>query len=333
MKKIIMIVTVLLLIAAAVLYFRGGRKELTSVGFLFPDSMYDQTWGTEGYKGMLDIVQTYDTAFFYEQNINTRPKIERSISEMSARNVNILFGQGKEYTEVFNDVAARYPDIQFVVFNGKSTAENVTAINIDGYSVGFFSGMIAGHHTDNNHIGVIGAFKSQPDIKGFIDGAKFENPDVMITEKYIHTFGYDHKGATLAEQMIKRDHVDVIFPAADGINADVMSLAKEQDISTIGYIIDQSMNGPQVLTSLQLNLSKAYAQAADQYSNNQLRGGTYYLGVKEDMVELGPISYRIDEEFQKRIKQDFDRYEKKLVLPNGIKETRSHFESYLKTSN
>ncbi|KAA1042582.1 BMP family ABC transporter substrate-binding protein [Macrococcus equipercicus] len=333
MKKLLSVAAVLLLIGGGIWLFRPEKKELTSVGFLFPGSMYDQTWGTEGYKGMLDIVQTYDTAFFYEQNINTRVKMEKAIKEMAARKVNILFGQGKEFSQVFNDLASQYPDINFVVFNGKSKAENVTAVNIDGYSMGFFSGMVAGHQTDNNRIGVIGAYNTQPDIRGFIDGAQYENPKVKVVANYISTFGYDNRGEMLADRMIKHDRVDVLFPAADGVNADIMMLLKDQDVSGIGYIIDQSGYGPQVLTSLQLNLAKAYADMADRYTKNQLQGGTYYFGVKEGMVQLGEFSYRVDPEFQQEINKQLKRYESERILPNGRKDSKDYFESYLKADH
>ncbi|TDM12501.1 BMP family ABC transporter substrate-binding protein [Macrococcus lamae] len=333
MKKIITIVLIIIITAIAVMYLKPEKKELTSVGFLFPDSMYDQTWGTEGYKGMLDIVQTYDTAFFFEENINTRSKIENSIKEMSARNVNILFGQGIEYSKVFNDMASHYPDINFVVFNGKSTEKNVTAVNIDGYSMGFFSGMIASHQSDNNCIGVIGAFDTQPDIRGFIDGAQYQNSDIKIVANYINTFSYDNRGEALAKQMIDKDKVDVILPAADGVNADIMTLLKERDISTIGYIVDQSNYGPHVLTSLQLNLSEAYLEMAERYTNNQLKGGTYYFGVKEDMVQLGNMSYRVDKDYKEQILEALKKYKKELMLPNGKKDNRLHFESYLQETH
>lgn len=310
------IITIIVLIVCW-LIFKPHKKEMTSVGFLFPDTMYDQTWGTEGYRGMLEVVQTYDNAFYYEQNVKGDEKITKAVEEMAARGVPLIYGQGTEYSHIFNRMASKYPDIHFVVFNGDSKHDNVTAVNINGYAMGFFSGMIASHESRTHHIGVLGAYKSQPEIKGYIDGAQFENKQTKIYATYVNTYSYDPRGKRLAEEMIKEQHVDVVFPAADGINSEVMALLKEKAVSSIGYISDQSNYGPQVLVSMKLNLSKAYVTVAEDYHNGTLAGGVKYYGIDEGMVDLTPISYTVSPDYKKYITDQLNKYKSTHILPNG----------------
>lgn len=326
------IIAVLILTCSWVI-FHPQKKEITSVGFLFPDSMYDQTWGTEGYKGMLSIVQTFDTAFFYEQNVNSDEKIRKAVKNMAARNVPLIYGQGNEYSDIFNQLARKYPDINFVVFNGVSSHDNVTAVNINGYAMGFFSGMLASHESRTHHIGVLGAFKTQPEIEGYIDGAKFENHKTKIYATYVKTFSYDSRGRALTEEMINDNHVDVIFPAADGINSDVMALLKEKDIYCIGFISDQSNYGPQVLTSMELNLSKAYVSVAKDYQSGKNISGTKYYGIDEGMVNLSDFSYSVDADYQKYLRAKVSDYKANHILPNGKRPPKRYDETHLRQAH
>lgn len=333
MKKIIILILLTIIAAGFILVtlFRISRQELTTVGFLFPDSMYDQTWGTEGYKGMLGIVQKYDTAFFSKQHINTKPAIRQAVQEMADRNVTLLYGQGIEYTKVFNEVADDYPKIHFVVFNGRSKAENVTAVNIDGYAMGYFGGMIAAHESKTGHIGIVGSFRTQPEIQEFIKGAQFEDKNIKIIAHYLETFSYDPRGTALAKDLIDNEQVDVIFPAADGVNADIMAELKNKDVSTVGFIVDQSRYGPNVLTSVQLNLSRAYQQLADDYVEGTLKGGALFLGIDEQMTTLGPLSYHIDKSYRKHITELYRHYESTHQLPDGHRPPKVHDELYQRT--
>lgn len=333
MKKIlILVVTIIFVILSYIVYRESKKVQLTSVGFLFPDSMYDQTWGTEGNKGMLDIVQTYDTAFFYEQHVNDKKKIGQSVKEMSERHVQILFGQGREFEEPFNTLAPKYKDIHFVIFNGKSQHENVTAINIDGYAMGFLSGMIASHESHSKKIGIVGAIRDQSEIKGFIDGAQFENKNITIDSRYLNTFSYNRKGKEEATDLINNG-ADIIFPATDSANQDVLQVIKTRNKKAIGYINNQSNHGAFVLTSVELNLASAYKLIADEFTKGNLKGGTSYLGIDEGMVGLSPLSYEVSNDYIIRMDEYFEDYKKTHHLPTGSRPPKQHDEYYLRDKN
>ncbi|ULG72637.1 BMP family ABC transporter substrate-binding protein [Macrococcus brunensis] len=317
MKKISLLVALVAILLVTIFFYSRPQHRLTTIGFLFPDSMYDQTWGTEGYKGMLEIAQSYETAFFYEQNINTNEEIKTAVKRMADRNVQVLYGQGMEFSDAFNEVAAKYPDIHFVVFNGESKADNVTIINIDAYTMGYFGGMTAAHHSKTGHIGVIGSFKSQPEIEGFKDGAIFENKNIKLHEYYVKTFSYDSRGTDIAENFIKNKKVDVLFPAGDGINADIMSYARDHDTNVIGFISDQSNYGPQVLMSTQVKIPAAYVKVAKLYEEGNLKGGKLDWGIKENLVGVGKLSRRMDNQFTTQLKKDLAHYKETNLLPSG----------------
>ena len=74
--------------------------------------------------------------------------------------------------------------MEFVISNAKAKADNVTSVHFSGEAMGFFGGMTAAHMSKTNQVGVIASFTWQPEVDGFIKGAKYENPDIEVNTKY-----------------------------------------------------------------------------------------------------------------------------------------------------
>lgn len=151
---------------------------------LFPDTINDLVWGTKGYKGLLNIQSKYNVDVYYKEGVKTEEDIINAIEDFHKRGVNLLYGHGSEYAEVFNLVGEDYPDMEFVISNAKAKADNVTSVHFSGEAMGFFGGMTAAHMSKTNQVGVIASFTWQPEVDGFIKGAKYENPDIEVNTKY-----------------------------------------------------------------------------------------------------------------------------------------------------
>lgn len=117
---------------------------------------------------------------------------------------------------MFNLVSEDYPDMEFVISNAESKADNVTSVHLNGEAMGFFGGMTAAHMSKTNQIGVIASFKWQPEVDGFIKGAKYENPDITINTKYTDHWDDDTTAVKLYEK-IKRKARMLYIPPEMGI--------------------------------------------------------------------------------------------------------------------
>lgn len=329
MKKLILIISALIILIGTLIYIKMPKyQEIKSVGFIFPDSIHDQTWGTEGYKAVLDIVQQYDTNFYIQENINTDKETRVVLNQLIQRDVSIIYGQGSEYEKVFNEYAAKYPDIHFVFMNGKSLHKNVTALNIEAYSMGFFAGYLASRESKTHQVGVIGAFDYQPEIKGFMEGARFENRNTVIQASFVKTWGYHSDAGLIAKKMIE-NKVDIFYPAADGINNDVMSIVKEYNRKAIGFITDQSYLGDFVIASTMHDISKLYQDIARDYTKGVLTGGTKYYGMQDDIAALKMNAPMVDAKTETKIKSLIDNYKATNRLPNGRKVDKDKKNSYI----
>lgn len=292
--------------------------ELKKAGLLVPETINDQVWGTQGYKGMLKIQSQFDVDVYYKEGMNSFPIVERAVKEYDQKGVNLIFGHGNEYVEYFNQLAKDYPHIHFISFNGNASRENTTSLNFEGYAMGFFGGMVAGHMTETNRIGVIAAYEWQPEVEGFFEGTIYENSDAEVHIEYVWQWDDADKAVEILDKLLLKD-VDVIYPAGDGYNVPVIEKIKENGLYAIGYISDQSDLGQStVLTSTVQHVDILYELIADQFNKGKLLSGNLSFDIQDGVISLGEFSPLIDEDFINRINEDIALYKEQGELPNSL---------------
>lgn len=292
------------------------NNKINNVGLLLSGTINDQVWGTKGYKGLLNIQSTYDVEVYYKESIDSATVAERAVEEFKDKGINLIFGHGSEFAEYFNVISTQYPSIHFVSFNGNAKNENTTSVSFKGYEMGYFGGMVAGHMTTTNNIGIIGAFPSQPEIQGFKDGVAYENKKAVVHTEFVNDWDDREKALALMEKVIKKD-VDIVYPAGDGFNVDIIEMMKARGQYVIGYVSDQSDFGKMtVLTSTIQHVPALYNKLAADFNQGNLPSGDLSYGMKEDVISLGKFSPKVDEDFIKRIQEDIEHFKETGKLPN-----------------
>jgi transcriptional activator of comK gene len=319
MGKLFVRVGVFLLLSLTFLTSCGqpmSSGELKKVGLLVPETINDQVWGTKGYKGMLKIQSRFKVDVYYKEDMNSEAIVERAVKEFDQKGVNLIFGHGNEYGPYFNNLAEEYPDIQFVSFNGDAKKDNTTSLNFDAYAMGFFGGMVAGKMSKTNHIGIIAAYEWQPEVKGFLEGAQYQNKLINVQIEYVGHWDDDEKALSYLDQMMK-NKIDVIYPAGDGYNVPVIEKIKENGLYAIGFISDQADLGEStVLTSTVQHVDKLYELVAERYSKNELQSGNLSFDFQDDVISLGKFSPDVDPAFKEEITALITKYKETGKLPN-----------------
>ncbi|MBM7647555.1 transcriptional activator of comK gene [Bacillus ectoiniformans] len=315
-NKWIMILIILLVSIVPGCSNEADKGELESVGLLVTDTISDQVWGTKGYKGMLKIEAEYGVDVYYKERIDSQILTERAIEEFSHKGVNLVFGHGMEYAEFFNKIAPEYPDMHFVSFNGQAAEKNTTSLKFDSHAMGFFGGMTAAHASKTETIGIIASYKWQPEIKGFVEGAKFENKDIQILIEYVNDWDDEDKALLILDGMMKKN-VDVVYPAGDGYNVPVIERLKENQLYAIGYVSDQSELGEDtVLTSTIQHVDKLYLLIAQRFAENELKSGNLSFDFSDGVISMSEFNSHIDKEFADQLVEYVDRYIDTGKLPN-----------------
>lgn len=314
LKKYMLIVVLVSLLSSC--SNSSDKGKINKVGLLVPETISDQVWGTKGYKGLLNIQSNFDVDVFYKEGINSKVMMERSISEFKQKDVNLIFGHGSEYSDSFNKMAPDYPNIHFVSFNGDAKQKNTTSIKFEGHAMGFFGGMTAAHMSKTKKIGIIGTHSFQPEIKGFVEGATYEDKNAMVLLRYTENWDDEQKAIKLLDELIA-DGVDVVYPAGDGYNVPVIEKVKEKGLYAIGYISDQSDLGENtVLTSTIQHVSDLYEIVAEKFANGELQSGNLYFDFQDGVITMGKFSPLVDQKFRGKIDKYVEIYKKTGNLPS-----------------
>lgn len=291
-------------------------EKLHKVGLLVPDTIHDQVWGTKGYKGLLKIQSEFNVDVFYMEGIEESASIKNAVKEYDEKGINLIFGHGNQYAQVFNEIAKDYPHIHFVCFNAAVYGENVTSLNFNANAMGFFAGMVASHMTETNNIGVLAAFEWQPEVDGYFEGAYFENPDIKVHIEFTQNWDDPELAVMLLNEMLEND-VDIVYPAGDGYNIPVINTLKEKGLYAIGYVSDQSDLGENtVLTSTIQHVPELYEIVARRFQEGQLTAGSLFFDFEDEVISLGTFSPLVDEDFQRSIENHITLYKQTGLLPN-----------------
>ncbi|WP_164669479.1 BMP family ABC transporter substrate-binding protein [Virgibacillus doumboii] len=295
-------------------YFNQGH--LQKAGMLVEGSIHDQPWEKKGYEGLLQISEELDVEVYYKEDIQTKQEVTEAVDELVNKGVNLIFGHSSTYGKFFKDISEAYPDVHFVYFNGGQFGEDVTSLNFNSHAMGFFGGMVAGKMTSTNQVGVIGAYEWQPEIEGFYEGVKYQNPEAEVQFKYVNSWSGENIALKMYEQMLD-SNVDVMYPTGDTYSEPVIEQAKKDGIYAIGYVSDQnSIAENTVLTSTVQHVEKLYVLTAEKFNDGELRGGVLTYDFQDEVISMGKYSPEVPEDFQDKVEDAVEEYKETGLLPN-----------------
>lgn len=288
------------------------------IGLFLEDTIDDQGWNSKGYQGLLNIHANMNIDVVFKEEVNTRREIEEAVEAFEKEGVRLLFGHGRIYAEHFTELGKKYPNIHFVSFNGEVDGENVTSLHFNGYSMGFFAGLVAGAMTETGHISVVAAFPWQPEVEGFRDGGKVGNPSANSHIRFVESWTDENKAMEYFNEL-EEERVDIIYPTGDGYHIALIEAAKDNGSSIIGYVSDQSDLGEStVLTSTVQHVDELYELVAKQYIDRQLQAGNIRYDFQDGVISLGKFSPEVPEEIKKQIEKAMNDYIETGELPTKL---------------
>ncbi|SDI26169.1 BMP family ABC transporter substrate-binding protein [Alteribacillus bidgolensis] len=306
--------TVLLLLSACSTDMSTASSD-NKAALLLESTIDDEGWNSKGYHGLLNIQSELDMEVMYEENVSSLGAVKTSLDTLKEEGVDLVFGHGKIFAEMFDELSEDYADMHFVSFNGEVSNENVTSIHFDGYAMGYFAGRLSGAMSDTNTVGVISAQKWQPEAEGFVEGVQTKDASVEVINNNIESWDDKEKALQTLNDMLAED-ADIIYPAGDGFHIEVINKLKEEGLYAIGYVGDQSDLGEStVLTSTVQHVDEMYRMAAEQYQNNELDSGNITVDFQEGAITMGEYSPRVPENVQKQLDEEIEEYKQTGELP------------------
>jgi basic membrane protein A len=340
MKKGLMrtLTLVVLMAIAAAPIFAAGQQEAdggfmatmaTDVGGLGDKSFNDSAW--EGLEMAQDELGVDINVIESNQMTDYVP----NLSGLAEDGSDVVFAVGFLMEEAVKEVARNYPDTWFGGIDigwYEGDPENFIGIQYNEHEAGYLAGIVAGMMTkeyagnseklnDENVIGVVMGMLIPAVEKfevGFIQGARYVNPQVEVISTVLDSFTDTAKGKEAANAMIERG-ADIIFAAAGNAGNGALYAADESGVLAIGVDKDQWDVAPgTILTSATKGVANSVYIVVKDAFEGTIEGGNVNYGIQEDAVGLAPfhdldsiVPQAVKDEVQKAI-EDIKAGERKI---------------------
>jgi transcriptional activator of comK gene len=292
------------------------QGNLYKAGMIVEGTIDSQPWNEKGYNGLLEIEEAFDVEVEVVENVQTEVEISKAVSDLVSSGTNLIFGHSSTFGEHFYRIATNYPDVHFVYFNGNYYSDNLTSMTFNSHAMGFFAGMLASEISTNNQVGIIAAYQWQPEIEGYYEGVKYQNPGTNVQMEFIYDWN-DTNVAIQAYERMKANGVDVFYPAGDAFSEEVIKKASEDNLYALGFVSDQLKVEPNtVLTSTVQHVEQLYMLAAKQFNKGELEGEVLSFDFKDDYITMGEYSSEVPDYFREVLNKAIEKYKETGLLPN-----------------
>jgi basic membrane protein A len=268
------------------------------VAVLFPGLVDDQSWNQAGFEG-LQRLEAEGAEIAYTERVNQSQQVE-VFRNYAQQGFDIIVGHGGEYMDAALQVAAEYPDLQFVVTNGNQGAENVTSFTLSYRDMGVLAGALAGLMTQTNKVAVVAGQEipvALGAVEGFQEGVARVNPEAEVNVTYTGSWEDVDKAREAALALIS-DGADVLWHVLDAADAGVLSAADDEGLMAIGLYGDQSALAPNAHIGAIIADASELVYAA---GSMPLDGQVYDEGIAAGVVSIGSYSDAVPQEVQDQV--------------------------------
>lgn len=318
------------LILALVLMIALSFAKPLKVALLLNGNLGDKSFFDSAARGLQMAIKEFGIqGKIIEANYNPanwRPYLE----DISDEDYDIIIVGTWQMQEILEEIAPMYPDKKYFIFDTsvdykKPGLKNVYSIlykqNEGSFLVGALAAMITTSGMPKTNPEPIIGFLGGMDIPvindflvGYIEGAKYINPNIKVLISYVGSFNDPAKGKELSLAMY-RQGADIIFNVAGNTGVGLLEAAKEADRWAIGVDSDQALIyedidieiAKRIVTSMMKNVDNSIFRGLKLHLEGKLKyGQAEALGIAEGGVGVADNKYYrelVPEQFRNKIKE------------------------------
>jgi basic membrane protein A and related proteins len=237
-----------------------------------------------------------------------------SLRRFAADDYDLVFGVGAGAAAPVEQVADKFPDVDFAVVDVSQAGMTSKPPNVRGllfkeeeagYLVGYLAALLNARESGSQQtIGSVGGRKVpwvDRYIAGFHAGAKKANPRITTLNGYSQTFVDQAKCKEIALGQIARG-ADVVFQVAGQCGLGTLSAAEEKNVWGVGVDGDQARLGDHVLTSALKKIDVAVFETVQAMQEGSFTGGEdVVFDVASGGVGLGDVSDQVPADVLARV--------------------------------
>ena len=258
------------------------------VALLTTGLVTDGGWNQSAYEGLLRIQKTLGAQVSKQENLKP-DQFEGAFRDYAQQGYNIIFAHGDEFGPAAAKVAAQFPQVAFVTTGGENTAANLTALHFSTEEGTYLQGMEAGMVSKTGKGGFIGGQNLPPVARAaeaFAKGAKAVKAGYTFQITYINGWS-DTSAAKAQTDALLNSGADTLAHNCDAAAAGMFQTAgNKPGVYTFGVNADENKKAANVLSSVFLDIPKAFGDVAASVKNGTFRGQALPLGLKENDVRL-----------------------------------------------
>jgi len=242
-------------------------------------------------------------------------------------------GVGYLLTDAMTSVATQFPDVDFVLIDSASDAENVRSVLFKEHEAAFLGGVAAGLLTQTGKIGIIGGERIPPVIRyevGFRAGVESVNPDAEIVIAYADTFADPEKGKELALAQLA-DGADIIFPVAGATGSGAEIAVGEQNKPGEQWFIGADVSQDHLAPGFEYfvvrkGVDTAVYESIQQEVDGAFEAGVHTLGIAEGGVGFEDPNGRVPADVMAQVEEWQAKIIDGSVVPPSTDDEYAAFE-------
>lgn len=240
---------------------------------------------------------------------NDKTKFEGSLLDASESDADIIVTGLWDMKEITENVTQDFPDKKYIIYDtdidyAAGDLSNVYSMSYKQNEGAFLAGVLAASATvsDMEHanadatIGFVGAKDTAAVINdsavGFIEGARFVNPDIKVLVSYVGSYVDSATAKELALTQYSSG-ADVVFVAAGPASVGAIEAAAESQKYIIGVDSDQALayegkpEAEYIISSAIKGVGDSIVKAVERSLNDELPYGEHeILGLEDEVVGL-----------------------------------------------
>ncbi len=214
-----------------------------------------------------------------------------ALTELAGSGVGMVIAHGGQNNEACAEVAARFPQVKFVVTQGAVAGINVCSYDVLQEESAYLGGVLAALTTKTGIVGHMSGIRVRPGLKGraaYMAGVRATNPAVKV----LTNFSGNQDDNVLSKKIALAQMAagaDVIFTMLNAGREGVSQACREKNTRQIGNVVDWVKTDPRVFVGSAIaDVSIGVYQAV-----RDLQSGKFPAGLVRKVGIANPQAVRL----------------------------------------
>ncbi len=263
----------------------GGFK----VALLTTGPVTDGGWNQSAYDGLLRIQKQMGAQVDKQESLKP-DQFQDAFRDFASKGYAVIFAHGDEFGPDAATVAAQFPHTVFITTGGEEKAgPNIAPIHFATEEGAYLQGMEAALVSKTGKGGFVGG-QELPPVKvaadAFAAGARSINPRYQFRITYLNSWS-DTVAAKAQTEALLASGADTLAHNCDAAAKGLFDAAgAKPGVYTFGVNADENGKAPNVLSSVVLDIPKAFSDIAQSVKSGTFAGKPLSLGLKTGDVRL-----------------------------------------------